>query len=126
MDRIENKKPRTYRKVARTHYLKIAQKKTRGRSEIRKGIRQQLQYLKRNIKHLHWLLDQIGVIVFDKKAYKYFLVIQHLYDQQKTMYDTKTHSIENRIVSIHQPHVRPIKRGRKIRIQNLEQRYNLA
>ncbi|MBK9255362.1 MAG: IS5 family transposase [Saprospiraceae bacterium] len=110
---LKIKKPRTYRKVARTHYLKIAQKKTRSRSEIRKGIRQQLQYLKRNIKHLHWLLDQIGVIVFDKKAYKYFLVIQHLYDQQKTMYDTKTHSIENRIVSIHQPHVRPIKRGKK-------------
>ena len=110
---LEIKKPRTYRKVARKQYLKIAQKKTRSRSEIRKGIRQQLQYLKRNIKHLHWLLDQIGFIVFDKKAYKYFLVIQHLYDQQKTMYDTKTHSIENRIVSIHQPHVRPIKRGKK-------------
>ncbi|MBK8626088.1 MAG: transposase [Saprospiraceae bacterium] len=110
---IEIKKPRTYRKVARKQYLKIAQKKTRSRSEIRKGIRQQLQYLKRNIKHLHWLLDQIEFIVFDKKAYKYFLVIQHLYDQQKTMYDTKTHSIENRIVSIHQPHVRPIKRGKK-------------
>ena len=110
---LELKKPRTYRKVARKQYLKIAQKKTRSRIEIRKGIRQQLQYLKRNIKHVHWLLDQIGCIVFDKKAYKYFLVIQHLYDQQKTMYDSKTHSIENRIVSIHQPHVRPIKRGKQ-------------
>lgn len=110
---LKIKKPRTYRKQARKQYLKIAQKKTRSRSEIRRGIRQQLQYLKRNIKHLNWLLDQIGSIVFDKKAYKYFLVIQHLYDQQKTMYDRKTHSIENRIVSIHQPHVRPIKRGKK-------------
>ncbi len=110
---LEIKRPRTYRDIARKQYLKIAQKKTRSRSEIRKGIRQQLQYLKRNIKHLHWLLDQIGYIVFDKKAYKYFLVIQHLYDQQKTMYDARTHSIENRIVSIHQPHVRPIKRGKQ-------------
>jgi hypothetical protein len=110
---LEIKRPRTYRDIARKQYLKIAQKKTRSRSEIRKGIRQQLQYFKRNIKHLHWLLDQIGCIVFDKKAYKYFLVIQHLYDQQKTMYDTRTHSIENRIVSIHQPHVRPIKRGKQ-------------
>jgi len=110
---LEIKRPRTYRDIARKQYLKIAQKKTRSRSEIRKGIRQQLQYLKRNIKHLHWLLDQIGYIVFDKKAYKYFLVIQHMYDQQKTMYDTRTHSIENRIVSIHQPHVRPIKRGKQ-------------
>lgn len=111
--KLKIKKPRTYRKKAHKQYLKIAQKKTKSRSEIRKGIRQQLQYLKRNIKHLYWLLDQIGFIVFDKKSYKYFLVIQHLYDQQKTMYDTKTHSIENRIVSIHQPHVRPIKRGKK-------------
>lgn len=28
------------------------------------------------------------------------------------MYDTKTHSVEDRIVSIHQPHVRPIVRGK--------------
>ena len=28
------------------------------------------------------------------------------------MYDNKTHSIEHRIVSIHQPHVRPIVRGK--------------
>ena len=110
---LDIKKPRTYRKVARKLYLKVAQKKTRSRSEIRKGIRQQLQYLKRNIKHLNWLLDQIGFMVFDKKGYKYFLVIQQLYDQQKSMYDSKTHSIGNRIVSIHQPHVRPIKRGKQ-------------
>lgn len=110
---LEIKKPRTYRKIARKKYLRVAQKKTRSRVEIRKGIRQQLQYLRRNIKHLYWLLDQIGSLVFDKKAYKYFLVIQQLYDQQKSMYDAKTHSIENRIVSIHQPHVRPIKRGKQ-------------
>ena len=34
------KKPRTYRKVARKQYLKIAQKRTKSRTEIRKGIRQ--------------------------------------------------------------------------------------
>jgi len=28
------------------------------------------------------------------------------------MYDNHSHSIENRIVSIHQPHVRPIVRGK--------------
>jgi hypothetical protein len=39
-------------------------------------------------------------------------VIRTLYDQQKQMYDSKTHSIEDRIVSIHQPHVRPIVRGK--------------
>jgi hypothetical protein len=39
-------------------------------------------------------------------------VIQTLYNQQKQMYDTNTHTVEHRIVSIHQPHVRPIVRGK--------------
>ena len=45
-------------------------------------------------------------------AYKHLLVIQETYRQQMEMYQTKTHSIEHRIVSIHQPHVRPIVRGK--------------
>ena len=28
------------------------------------------------------------------------------------MYDSKTHTIDHRIVSIHQPHIRPIVRGK--------------
>jgi transposase, IS5 family len=40
------------------------------------------------------------------------MVINTLYDQQKEMYDSHKHSIEDRIVSIHQPHVRPIVRGK--------------
>ena len=51
-------------------------------------------------------------IPLKKNQYKYLLVIQHLYQQQKAMYDTKTHSVEDRIASIHQPHVRPIVRGK--------------
>ena len=39
-------------------------------------------------------------------------MIQTLFEQQLQMYKTNTHSIEDRIVSIHQPHVRPIIRGK--------------
>lgn len=35
-----------------------------------------------------------------------------LYAQQKKMYDERTHSVEHRIVSLSQPHVRPIVRGK--------------
>ena len=35
-----------------------------------------------------------------------------VYRQQKEMYENKTQSIENRIVSITQPHIRPIVRGK--------------
>ncbi len=48
----------------------------------------------------------------NRKNYKYSLVIQHVYAQQKKMYNTNTHSIEDRIVSIHQLPVWPIVRGK--------------
>lgn len=105
-------KPRTYRKIARKEYLKVAQKKHKTNKEIRNALRKQLSYLHRNIKYIHQLLDSLNGIPLKKKEYKYLLVIQTLYQQQKWMYDNKTHTIEHRIVSIHQPHVRPIVRGK--------------
>ena len=73
-------------------------------------MRKQLSYLNRNIKYIHQLLKALDKIPLNKKRYKYLLVIQTLYEQQKWMYDNGIHSIEHRIVSIHQPHVRPIVR----------------
>ncbi|MBK5280064.1 MAG: IS5 family transposase, partial [Bacteroidia bacterium] len=105
-------KPRTYREIARKEYLKVAQKKHKTNKEIRHALRKQLSYLHRNIKYIHQLLKHFDNIPLKKKEYKYLLVIQTLYGQQKFMYDNKTHSVEHRIVSIHQPHVRPIVRGK--------------
>jgi len=105
-------KPRTYREIARKEYLKVAQKKHKTNKEIRQALRKQLSYLHRNIKYIYQLLKHFDTIPLKKKEYKYLLVIQTLYEQQKFMYDNKTHSVEHRIVSIHQPHVRPIVRGK--------------
>jgi IS5 family transposase len=105
-------KPRNYREKARKEYLKIAQKKTKTKKDIRTALKQQLSYLGRNIRSIDKILDTLAEIPLKKNQYKYLLVIQHLYQQQKTMYDNKTHSVEDRIVSIHQPHVRPIVRGK--------------
>ena len=44
------------------------------------------------------------------KHIDYYLTIQKLYEQQKYMYENKTHSVEDRIVSISQPYLRPIVR----------------
>jgi transposase, IS5 family len=109
---LHGDKPRTYREVARKDYLHTAQKKKKSKQEIRSANRKQLNYLKRNIKSLHKLLDAYNNIPLDRYQYKYLLVIQTLYEQQLQMYQTNTHSINNRIVSIHQPHVRPIVRGK--------------
>ena len=107
-----DKKPRTYRENARKVYLKTAQKKKKTKKEIRVAIRKQLGFLKRDIKGIYKLLDSFEKMPFNPRQYKYFLLIQTLYDQQEKMYREKIHSIEHRIVSIHQPHVRPIVRGK--------------
>ena len=113
---LQFKKPRTYRKKARKLYLHVAQMKKKSNKDIRKANGQQLRFVKRDIKTIHSLLD-----VYEQKKIsfplsfselRYFWIIQTLYQQQQTMYDNRTRSIEHRIVSIHQPHVRPIVRGK--------------
>ena len=111
-EHFHEKKPRTYRKVARKNYLRTAQKKVKSKKEIRNAVKKQLNYLRRNIKSINKLLDAYANIPLDQKQYKYLLVINTLYEQQRKMFEEKTHSIEHRIVSIHQPHVRPIVRGK--------------
>jgi hypothetical protein len=110
--RLHGDKPRTYRRIARKDYLHTAQKKKKTKKQIRSAIRKQLGYLGRNIRSLHRLLDAYEGLPFNKHERKYFYVIQTLFDQQLTMYRTRSHSIEDRIVSIHQPHVRPMVRGK--------------
>ena len=109
---LHEKKPRTYRKIARTRYLKTAQKKNKTHKEIRKATGSQLRFLKRNLNSINRLLDSYKTIPLKPKNYKYLLVINTLYAQQKEMYSNGVHRIDDRIVSIHQPHVRPIVRGK--------------
>jgi hypothetical protein len=109
---LHHKKPRTYRQQARKDFLKIAQKKNKTRSAIRKGVGKQLRYLARNLKSIDKLLDQYKLFPLDPCQQKYLMVIHTLYQQQKEMFDTKKHTAPDRIVSIHQPHVRPIVRGK--------------
>lgn len=39
-------------------------------------------------------------------------IIHTIYEQQKYMYDNRTHSVPDRIVSVSQPYTRPIVRGK--------------
>jgi transposase, IS5 family len=109
-------KPRTYRKLARKDYLKVAKNKNKTKKLIRRSVGEQLNYLKRNLGHLKKLIEvnknNVQKIKLGKKELTYLEVITTLYAQQKQMHSSRTHSIEDRIVSIHQPHVRPIVRGK--------------
>lgn len=109
------KKVRTYRLKARRDYLALVKQRRPGSKKLRKAIGQQLRYLKRNLVHIEVLLDMMpgrDISLSHKKLRQYW-VIQHLYNQQKQMFDTNTRRCDDRIVSIHQPHVRPIIRGKQ-------------
>ena len=109
------KKPRTYRKKARQAYLAVVKRRRPPRKVLRRGIRQQLQYLRRNLGHIERLLEewpQGTRLPLPNWLLNRYWVIQQLYDQQLEMYQNKQHRCDHRIVSISQPHVRPIVRGK--------------
>jgi hypothetical protein len=109
------KKPRTYRRKARKENLAFSKKKKKTKKEIRKAVGKQLRYLKRDIGHIHNLLDLFEGEEFplNKRDQKIFWVIQLLYSQQEEMFRDKKHRIKDRIVNIYQPYVRPIPRGKE-------------
>ena len=107
------RKPRTYRLQARKDYLKVAKQKRPRRKVMRKAVGKQLRYLRRNLKHIDRLLaDGACLTWLTRRQYRSLLVIQEVYRQQLSMYESKTHRIEDRIVSLSQPHIRPIVRGK--------------
>lgn len=106
------KKPRTYRRKARKAYLSVAKQKKAGKRKIRKAVGQQLRYLRRNLGHIDRMIEDGGLYGLDRRLYRMLLVIRELYRQQLWMYEHHTHSISDRIVSLSQPHVRPIVRGK--------------
>ena len=107
---IDGKKPRTYRKQARKHYLSIARKKKKSKKDIRKAIRKQLSYLERNLRSIESY--QGNGKQLSTKQQSRLETIKILFSQQKFMYKNKTHSVENRVVSLSQPYLRPIVRGK--------------
>ncbi len=109
-----NAKPRTYRINARKDYLNCNKNRNPSNKDIRKSIKKQLDYLKRNIKTIDDLLDLFENIAFplSHKLQRKLFVIREIYRQQQHMYNQKVKRCNDRIVSIHQPHVRPIKRGK--------------
>jgi len=108
-----HKKPRTYRNLARKDYLAVAKQRRPTRNKRRQAIKKQLQYIKRNLAHIEQLID-LGATLegLNKKQYKTLLVLTEVARQQQWLFDNDKQSIEDRIVSLSQPHIRPIVRGK--------------
>ena len=106
------KKPRTYREQSRERYLALAKNKKPGKKLLRKGLRQQLQYIRRNLSYIEQLLDTFEKFPLSPRNQRLYWIIQHVYAQQREMHQNKTNRCDDRIVSISQPYVRPIVRGK--------------
>ena len=105
------KKPRMYRKNARKAYLALAKCRKRTSKRIRKAIGQQLRFISRDLGYIDMFV-LYNDVALNEKQFTRLCVIKELYKQQKYMYDNKTHKVKDRIVSISQPYIRPIVRGK--------------
>lgn len=98
----------------RAIYLNVIKRKHKGSKLVKDALTRMLPLLYRDILTL---LNLIGV---DDETYGRFNCTQkrtiqaviEMYHQQEEMLREGKHTCENRIVSIHQPHVRPIVRGK--------------
>ncbi|NLZ66984.1 MAG: IS5 family transposase [Clostridiaceae bacterium] len=105
------KKPRTYRRIARKNYLTLVRNKRPSFRLIRKTRRSQLQYLRRNLGHLERMAETSPLT---EKEQQLVDILQKVYDQQQAMYTQRRRSVDHRIVSVSQPHIRPIVRGKLV------------
>ncbi len=71
----------------------------------------QLRFVTRDLKHIERLEESSPAALTERQT-EQLKVIKKLYQQQKYMYDHKTNQVEDRIVSISQPYVRPIVRSK--------------
>jgi len=106
------KKPRTYRQKARRLFLSHSKRRKNTLRQRRRTLGQQLRFLGRNIKTIARLSEEVSLPHLDRRQYRALLVISEVYRQQHLMYEERSNRISDRIVSISQPHVRPIVRGK--------------
>ena len=106
-------KPRTYRRRARKEYIGFTRNRRKSKRKIRKINRKQICYVERNIKTINKMLgDNITPFPLPYSNQKKLWIITEFCRQQREMYDEKKHKVEGRIVSLQQPHIRPIQRGK--------------
>ena len=115
-------------KAARKSYLSLAKSKKWTEAKCRAAIGDQLRCIEQATKRL----EELKALVpdYEKKfptwLHRRLEVIPLVYAQQKQMYDSHTHTCENRIVSLEQPHVRPIQRGKRPNPTEFGQKLHLS
>jgi hypothetical protein len=100
------------RSKARKGYLKIAKQRNPRRKRVGQAIREQLECVEKNAKALEDILAKIGIEAFGLQNWTRLMTISEIAKQQRFHYDNPGKPVPNRIVSVRQPHVRPIVRGK--------------
>lgn len=100
------------RKKARQSYLSIAKQRRAKAKAVRRAVSEQIEYVGKNLETLNLLIGEVGQDRLRPAERKRLETIRKVYEQHKTMRDTGVHSIPDRIVSLRQPHVRCIMRGK--------------
>jgi hypothetical protein len=107
------RKPRCNRDKARYMFLSVVKKKKTTKKELREAKRFQLIEISRNLSSIDKLIDcGASLSGLSCHFYKKLLVTSELYRQQQHMFDEDACRVDNRIVNLSKPHVRPIVRGK--------------
>lgn len=108
------RRPRTHRKRGRQAFVSAMKSKKLTRQARRVAAGRLLRFLHRNLRIIgaHIASDQWNLRLLTKDWYKKLLVASEVARQQEHLYRAKEWSIPDRIVSVSQPHVRPIVRGK--------------
>ena len=106
---------KTCYKDARRFYLELVKRKKKGGKLVRSVMSAMLDYLHIDLRRITELLvnhDCRKEDCLQPHDVRLLTAIYEMYGQQRKMFEDKTHVCANRIVSIYQPHVRPIVRGK--------------
>ena len=108
-------KPKTHIKELHSKYLNVIKLRSKPKKKVNECKEYLLTWLGRNIYQCADLVAKTSSEYFERlkpRDKQLFSTVIRMYRQQKEMLRTHTHQCENRIVSIFQPHVRPIVRGK--------------
>lgn len=116
------------KKKAHKSYLALAKNKRWTKAACRRAISAQLRYIELatvQLKKYETLIPQHDDL-YPRWLRDRLAVIPTVYAQQKEMYENETHTCENRVVSLQQPHVRPIPRGKRPNPTEFGQKLHLS
>ena len=104
-------KPRTYRQKLQHKWRAFIKIRKPSRSKNRAMQKILLMTLQRNMGHIDTLLDELGVGSLKNKSLRRLWILREFLRQQLEWFETGQ-SPPSRIVSLAQPHIRPIFRGK--------------